>query len=140
MMPRYYWRTMASRDKYTAIAVQALTTLRPDSPQLPKAVRWLMKNRRGASWRNTQATAFAVLGLMDYIQVSGELESDYRYTININDVEIANGQVTPATVTEPIEPIVIPGNALQIGENQLTIARSDQGGVISRRLNQPKKD
>ena len=127
----YYWRTMASRDKYTALAVRTLATLRPESEQLPKAVRWLMKNRRGASWRNTQATAFAVLGLLDYIQVSGELESNYSYTISVNNVQVGNGRVTPENVTQPIEPLVIPGNVLRVGENELTIARSEQGGVIA---------
>jgi len=130
----YYWRSMASKDKYTALAVRTLATVRPESPQLPKAVRWLMKNRRGAGWRNTQATAFAVLGLLDYLQVSGELASDYSYTVSLNGVEVGNGLVTPANVTELIEALAIPGSALQIGENQLTIERSNQGEVLAAHL------
>ncbi|MEM7536185.1 MAG: MG2 domain-containing protein [Chloroflexota bacterium] len=119
----WHWRTMASSEKNTAVAVSALTQLRPDSEILPLAVRWLMDHRRGAGWRNTQATSFAVLGLVDYIKVSGELDSDYTYNVHLNGTEIASGAVTPETVTEPIEPIVVAGTEFNTGDNELVITR-----------------
>lgn len=123
----YYWRTMASAEKNTAMALRALVVLRPDHRLLPKAVRWLMDHRQGAGWRNTQATAFAVLGLTDYIQVSGELQADYTYTVTLNGQEVAAGQVTPETVTESIAPVVIAGIELQGDENELRIERDGPG-------------
>lgn len=123
----YYWRTMSSAEKNTAMALRALVELRPEQPLLPKVVRWLMDQRRGNGWRDTQATAFAVLGLTDFIQVSGELEADYAYTVRLNGEEIAAGQVTPETVTDPIEPIVVAGSALKTGENQFSLERNGDG-------------
>ncbi|MEM7537843.1 MAG: MG2 domain-containing protein [Chloroflexota bacterium] len=121
----WHWRTMASAEKNTAAAVSALSMLRPESEVLPMAVRWLMDHRRGAGWRDTQATAFAVLGLVDYLTVSGELSSNYTYQVHLNGNEITMGSVTPDTVTEPIEPIVIPGTAFNSGPNELTISRQN---------------
>ncbi|MEZ4708504.1 MAG: MG2 domain-containing protein [Caldilineaceae bacterium] len=125
----YHWQSMSSAEKNTAAAIRALSTLRPNAAQLPKAVRWLMQQRNGsyylpAGWRDTQATAFAVLGLTDYILVSGELNASYDYTVRLNDAEIAQGQVTPATARQPIAPIVLTGDALRLGLNELVIERT----------------
>jgi len=125
-----HWTMMASAEKNTAAAVQALVALNPDSPLLTKAIRWLLAHRRGAGWRNTQATAFAVLGLADYIQATDELDSDYTYEVLLNDEQVAQGAVTPATVTDPIDPIEIPGSLLNRGENTLTIQRVGDTGQL----------
>ena len=125
----YHWQSISSAEKNTAAAIGALSALRPNEVKLPKAVRWLMRQRNGsyympAGWRDTQATAFAVLGLTDYILISGELNANYDYTVRLNDTEIAQGQVTPATARQPIAPIVVAGDALRLGLNELTIART----------------
>jgi len=124
---QYHWRTLSSTEKNTAMALRALVALRPDHRLAPKAVRWLMDHRRGAGWRDTQATAFAVLSLVDYIQVSGELQADYEYTVTLNGQVIAHGEVTPTTVTDPINPIVVHGSDLRDGENEVRIARDGPG-------------
>jgi len=125
----YHWRTMASTEKNTAAAIRALVALRGEHPILPKAVRWLMDQRQGsyygdAGWRDTQATAFAVLGLLDYVQVSGELTAEYDYAVTLNEQPIASGRVTPQTATQPIAPIEVPGEALRLNLNELRIERS----------------
>ena len=116
---------MPSVEKNTALAIMALVNLRPQDPLLPKAVRWLMDHRRGAGWQNTQATAFAVLGLAGYIRVAGELQSDFSYELHLNDKVIASGQVTPGS--QPIEPVVIGGDGLLIGDNHLQLEIEGQG-------------
>ncbi|MFQ5856572.1 MAG: MG2 domain-containing protein [Anaerolineae bacterium] len=123
----YHWRTMSSAEKSTAMAVTALVELRPDSQLLPKAVRWLMNHRIGAGWRDTQATAFAVIGLIDYILAAGELQPDYSYVVSLNGEEIAAGSVVSQTATQPIDPIAISGNQLRDGPNTLRIERSGVG-------------
>lgn len=124
------WQTMASDEKNTALAVRALATLRPTESRLHKAVRWLLENRRGAGWGNTQATAFAVLGLVDVIQATGELQSAYSYTVKLNGQMIGGGSVTPQTATQPIAPITLTGEQLSVGHNLLQIERSDGAGSL----------
>ena len=132
--PGYAWRTMSSAEKNTAMALRALAALRPDAadsasgqPLLPKVVRWLMARRRGAGWQDTQATAFAVLGLADTILISGEMDADYTYHVTLNGGEITGGRVTSATVTLPITPTVISGAGLRPGENVLRVERAGPG-------------
>ncbi|MCE7981390.1 MAG: hypothetical protein DYG89_09380 [Caldilinea sp. CFX5] len=124
------WQTMASDEKNTALAVRALALLRPADPKLPKSVRWLLENRRGAGWGNTQATAFAVLGLVDVIKATGELQSNYSYTVKLNGQVIANGTVTPQSATQPIPPLIVTGAQLSAGDNRLQIERSAGAGSL----------
>lgn len=124
------WQTMGSDEKNTALAVRALALLRPNEPKLPKAVRWLLENRRGAGWGNTQATAFAVLGLVDVLKNTGELQSNYSYTVKLNDQVLASGTVTPQNATQPIPPLALTGAQLAAGDNRLTIERSAGPGAL----------
>lgn len=132
----YHWKTMASDEKNTAAAISALSLLRPESEVLPKMVRWLLNQRRGsnyysgAGWKDTHATASAVLGLLDYIQVSRELEANYRYAIHLNGGEVGSGQITPENFTQPIEPLTIPGDQLRFGQNELILSRTEGNGTL----------
>src|SRR2546429_4193147 len=57
------------------------------SDLLPKAARWLVKNRRnGYYWLSTKETAFAIYGLTDYLKVSKELSPDYSFEIYLNEI------------------------------------------------------
>jgi hypothetical protein len=129
------WQMMASDEKNTALAIRALATLRPAHPLLPKAVRWLMAERRGAGWgngywTNTQATSFAILGLLDTIKATGELQSNYAYSVKFNGVTVASGQVTPQNATKPIPPLHIGGELLRSGVNTLEIVRDNAAGSL----------
>ena len=125
-----WWQTMPSAEKNTAQALRALALLRPEHPLLPQAVRWLMQQRQGAGWSNTQATAFAVLGLVDVIRSGGELESSYSYSVTLNGGVVAQGVVTPQTAREPLAPLQIAGSALRVGDNELTFTRSPGAGNL----------
>ncbi|MEM7133071.1 MAG: MG2 domain-containing protein [Chloroflexota bacterium] len=132
----YHWKTMASDEKNTAAAISALSALRPEHPTLPKMVRWLLNQRQGsnyytgAGWQDTHATASAVLGLLDYIQVSREFEANYSYSVLLNGSEVGNGQITPENFTQPIDPLAIPGDLLRFGENELVISRTEGNGSL----------
>jgi len=118
------WQRMASAEKNSALALQALLVIEPDHPLLPKVVRWLMQAREGASWHNTQATAQAILGLIDYSQLHHELDATYTYRVLLNETELMAGTVSPETHRLPIKPLILPGTAIQSGLNRLTIERS----------------
>ncbi|MDM8529074.1 alpha-2-macroglobulin family protein [Anaerolineales bacterium HSG24] len=123
----YYWRTMASKEKNTSMTLLALTQLRPEHDVLPKAARWLMEHRRGAGWRDTQATAFAVLSLSNYLQISGELQADYRYFVFLNDSLVRQGQINGDNLTTVVDPLIIGGADLRDGQNIVRLERYGEG-------------
>lgn len=123
----YAWRTMQSDEKTTGLALRALSVVQPTSRLLPGAARWLMDRREGRGWPTTQASAFAILGLTDYILVSGELEADYDWRVTRDGVVLAQGHVSRANATSPIPPILVRGNDLRPGQNTLQIEKTGPG-------------
>ncbi len=51
----------------TAMIIDALSLLQPDSPLLPPAVRWLMVARTAESWPTPHQTAWSITGLSDWM-------------------------------------------------------------------------
>ena len=94
-----YWN-MNTDVRTTAIVLWALSRLEPDSELLPGAVRWLMAVRKEGHWETTQATAWSLLGLVEYMRASGELEGDFSYSVYLNGEELASGDVTRETIDE----------------------------------------
>lgn len=59
----WFWN---SNVRSTAIALGALVRHAPDSPHIPKMVRWLLDARKNGRWGNTQENAMAMGALVDY--------------------------------------------------------------------------
>lgn len=123
----YQWRTMASSEKYTATALQALLARRPNDPLATKAARWLLAHRDGRGWLTTHATAFAVLGLTDFALARGELQSDYDWTVSLDGRVLASGRVDATNVTRQIPPLTLSGAALVPGAHQLVFEKVGRG-------------
>ncbi len=94
------YRNMNTDIRTTAIVIWVLSRLEPDSELLPNAVRWLMAVRKEGHWETTQDTAWSLLGLVEYMRASGELEGDFSYTVYLNGEEWAAGDVTRETIDQ----------------------------------------
>ena len=124
---RVSWRSMASNAKSTAMALVALTRLRPESPLAPMAARWLMAHRQGAGWGSTQATIFAVVALSDYMLVSGDPYATYDWQVLLDGEVVAEGRVDEDSHSSRLDPIVITGDRLTPGAHALTFQKSGHG-------------
>jgi len=117
---------MNTDTRSTAIIIAALSRLQPDNPLLPQAVRWLMSVREnGGSWETTQETAWALIGLTDWLVASGELTADYDWRISLNGAELGTGEVREENLTEQTK-LLADINSLQADEiNRLTVQRTE---------------
>jgi hypothetical protein len=84
----------------TGIVLWALSRLEAHSELLPNTVRWLMAARQEGHWETTQATAWSLLGLVEYMRASGELAGDFSYRVTLNGDELASGTVSKETIDE----------------------------------------
>ena len=113
----------------TAYALKALSILEPKSDLLPKAARWLIDRRsEGYYWTSTEQTASAIFGLIDYLNVSGELKPNYKLDVFVNGQKVVERQVTEKDAQNPL-PITVAANASQLhpGDNQVRITRAGPG-------------
>ena len=96
------YRNLGTDLRTTAIVLAAFVRLDPEQPILPMAVRWLMETREHGHWSSTQETAWSLIGLTDWLKLTGEASGAYNWTVKLNDQELGSGEVTPATVTDKI--------------------------------------
>ncbi len=124
-----YWNWNTDT-RTTAIALEALVTLAPQNNLVPNVVRWLMTARTADAWETTQETAWSVMALTDWMQVSGELQPDYQYSAALNGQALAEGAVTTANVSDRVELPVQVAALLKDQANQLVISRTEGSGVL----------
>jgi alpha-2-macroglobulin len=94
-----YWN-MNTDTRTSAIVIWALSRLQPEVEWLPAAVRWLMVVRQEGHWESTQTTAWSLLGLVEYMRASGELQGDFSYSVYLDGQELASGDVSPETIDQ----------------------------------------
>ncbi len=113
----------------TAFTIKALANLDPQSPYLEKAVKWMVLNRRGASWKNTRDTAIAILGLADYLKATRELAPEYDYVVSVNGKEVRKGRADASNVFSFNRLIDIPAEALKDGDNKVSVTIKGKGAM-----------
>lgn len=112
---RWNW---SSNLRSTALALDALLKIRPESELLPNIVRYLVGAREGPGfWASRQDTVWTIIALTNWMRHNGELMPEYAWSLAINDRQLAVGRALPA-------------NALQTA-----YLRFDVAGLIRRETN-----
>lgn len=124
-----YWNWNTDT-RTTAIVLDALIKLRPDSELIPNVVRWLMIARKADAWETTQETAWAVMALTDWMVTTGELNPAYSYSASLNGESLAEGSATPENVRDSIKLQVQVADLLKDQANALVIGRTEGAGVL----------
>ncbi len=114
----------------TALSLKALARIKPQSPLLPLAARWLVTDREnGLYWHSTKDTAFAIYGLIDYVKVSKELEPSYELEVYLNGETVAAERVTGAS---GIQTLVVDRKGAAVGEtNHIRIVKRGKGSLYA---------
>jgi uncharacterized protein YfaS (alpha-2-macroglobulin family) len=124
-----YWNWNTDT-RTTAIVLDALIQLTPQSELIPNVVRWLMIARTADAWETTQETAWAVMALTDWMLTTNELNADYGYSATLNGGELATGAATPDTVRETQRLVVSVADLLSDEANRVVIGRGAGSGVL----------
>lgn len=126
----YDWWSMNTDTRSTAIILSAYARLDPENALAPNVVRWLMIARKVGHWETTQETAWALIGLTDWLRVTGELRPNFDYAVFLNDRSMSEGQFTPANVQQPIKLSVAIRDLIADEANRLTFSRGPGEGVM----------
>jgi uncharacterized protein YfaS (alpha-2-macroglobulin family) len=112
----------------TALSIRALAAINPKSPLLPQVARWLVSNRRNSQfWSSTKDTAFAILGLIDYLKVSKELTPDYDVEVYLNGENVLTQHVSSAAASQSFS---ISRRATDVaGNNEIRIVKRGKGMI-----------
>lgn len=113
----------------TAQVLQALLALKPTSPAIVPAVRWLMAARQGKSWNSTKDTAAAVLALTAYLKQAKELNPSGTVTVAMGNRTLRTITLTPESVFADPVTVVISAADLRPGTNEVRITSSGAGNL-----------
>jgi alpha-2-macroglobulin len=116
----------------TAYAVRLLAKVDPGSPLLPGAAQWLMLARDGGVWwDSTEQTAMVLFGLVDYLAVSHELNSDFTAEVLVNGHSVGVRHFTSADVLNGASfSVDIDAAHLQPGTNAVQVVRRSGEGRV----------
>ena len=110
----------------TALSLKALARIKPDSPLLPRAARWLVSQRPNSYyWNSTKDTAFAIFGLIDYLKVSRELSPNYDLEVYLNGETVLAEHISSSATSQTF---VVSRKANEIAaSNQVRVVKRGQG-------------
>jgi len=83
----YYWN---SNVRSTAIALGTLTRHGESEMMVKQMVRWLMQQRRGGRWGNTQENVWAMESLVDYYRKYESETPDFTAVVKLGNDSLAN--------------------------------------------------
>ena len=92
---RLYWdragRSPFTRSaaEITALVTLAYTRVRPQAPELDRAVEWLLAHRVANGWLPHKAKGPALAALASYYGRAQNAEDRYRLTVTVNDTQVA---------------------------------------------------
>jgi uncharacterized protein YfaS (alpha-2-macroglobulin family) len=116
----------------TAYAVRLLSRVDPGNALLPGAAQWLMLARNGGVWwDSTEQTAMVLFGLVQYLETSHELESDFNVDVLVNGKTVATRHFTSADAMSGAALTVnVDAPNLQSAGNTVQIIRRSGSGRI----------
>jgi len=107
---RYYWSTMDSDLRTSALLLTALSEIRPSSPLVPKLARGVLAERKNGTWVSTQENAFAALSLGGYFTKAEKSDGKWQATVRVGErvwlqAALTGTDLQPATITLPMDEV-----------------------------------
>jgi alpha-2-macroglobulin len=124
------WWNWDSNTRTTAIVLDTLVKLTPQSELIPNVVRWLVVARKAEAWETTQETAWAVMSLTNFMAATGELKANYPYTVTLNGSEIGKGTAAPENLKVTQALVNDVKTLLQDQANKLSVNRGEGNGSL----------
>ena len=125
-----WWHWYGSSIESTAMYLTLLTKTDPDSITAPRLVKYLLNNRKHATyWNSTRDTALVVEAFADYLDTSEEISAESQVDVLLDGKLIGSIEFTKENLFDVNNTIQIAGDAIPSGEHQLTIRRRGKGNM-----------
>ncbi len=120
------WMNFNTNTRSTAIILSALAKLDAQNALIPNVVRWLMAARSGDMWETTQETEWAITAFADWIEASGEKNSNFNWRATLNDQALLQGAANPQGESQSV--VVAMADLLRDQPNALAFERGAGDG------------
>jgi uncharacterized protein YfaS (alpha-2-macroglobulin family) len=124
---RWNW---SSDIRTTALVLDALLQIRPDSEILPNVVRYLVSAREGRHWSSRQENTWSIMALTNWMSATGELNPSYEWSVSVNDTPVMNDVAVSANALQSTEAQLDVAALVQGEANMMTVERTDGDGAM----------
>lgn len=120
----YWWYWYGDVNEANAYYLKLLTKTNPQDPQCSGLVKYLLNNRRHATyWNSTRDTAVIIEALAEYLVASGEAEPRMLVEVFVDGEVKQTVEITPEVLFTYDNSFVIEGPALASGEHKIELRR-----------------
>ncbi len=126
---QFHYQWQDDKVQTTAMALKAIVNIDDKSDLKDKVVRWLIQQRQGTAWRNTQETAMIIYAMVDYLNSSNELAPNYNVKVFVNGTNVFEKQMMKEDVFKKGEVITINNELIKSGSNEIRIEKNGNGKV-----------
>jgi uncharacterized protein YfaS (alpha-2-macroglobulin family) len=125
-----WWYWYGSEYEAQAYYLKLLARTDPKSSKAAGLVKYLLNNRRHATyWNSTRDTALCIEAMADYLRASGEDRPDMTVEIFVDGVRKKEVRITPDNLFSFDNSLVLEGRSLTSGEHSVEVRRRGKGPV-----------
>ncbi|MBX9788870.1 MAG: alpha-2-macroglobulin [Pirellulales bacterium] len=124
----YWWYWYGSQTEAMAFYLKLLVATEPASPVAPRLVKYLLNNRKHATyWNSTRDTAYVVESFADYLAATGETKANLTIEVWLDGQKKHEVQVTPETLFSFDNRFMLAGDAVTAGAHKLELRKRGTG-------------
>ena len=125
-----WWMWYGSETEAQAYFLKLLVATQPKSPLAPRLVKYLLNNRKHATyWNSTRDTALVIEAFADYLQASGEADPEVTVEVWIDGQKRKQVSINRDNLFTFDNKIVLAGNELDAGEHQVELRKTGRSPV-----------
>lgn len=126
----YWWYWYGSEIEAHAWYLKLLARVEPDGQTAGRLVKYLLNNRRHATyWNSTRDTAYVIEAFADFLRASGEAEPTMTLEILLDREPVKTVTINKDNLFTFDNSLVLEGDALSDGEHTIAVRRTGDGPV-----------
>lgn len=123
-----WWFWFGSEFEANAYYLKLLAAVEPKSAIAPKLVKYLVNNRKHATyWNSTRDTALVIEALADYIKASGEDKPNFTVEVWVDGEKRKEAKIDTENLFTFDNAFVLEGEALKPGAHTVELRKSGTG-------------